>query len=170
MTAFFILILLPLLLVLWIVFTPVYLSINTDLEQYEIRQAGTLRISFHPWHSPAIRLRVFGFTINMTKKEKRTRPEPAKGRKEKWAVKRSASAWLSLQRGIFKSFRLRKLVCTVDLDDVVATAKMVPVVMLLNRGVVSFSTNFMNRNFLCLEIQGRVYKILWTTIRFFTKK
>lgn len=157
------------LFLLWIVFVPVYLRINTDLGQYEISQRGTLKLTLHPWESPVVRLRVIGFSINMQRKAKP--PLPATGKKEKRpVVRRSPAAWLRLQRGILRSLRLRRLECSVDLDDVVLTARLVPLLMLINRGAVSISTNYVDRNFLCVEVEGRINRILWTIFRFFIIK
>jgi hypothetical protein len=170
MTIIFIILVLLVFMILWVVFVPVYLRINTDVGQYEISQKGTLRFSFHPRESPALRLRVFGFGINMQKKARPPSLPASEKKKGKPAVKRSPRAWLDLQRGILRSLRLRKLECAVDLDDVVLTARLVPFLMLLNRGAVSISTNYVDRNFLRVEVEGRINRILWTICRFFIKK
>lgn len=156
-------------LILWIVFIPVYLNVNTDLNQYEVSQPGTVTIAFHPGQHPRMSIWIFGFKINTATRDKRTGPIAA-NEKKKGTIKRSPSAWLYLLRGIYNSFRLKSFVCAVDLDDVVMNAKLVPVVLLLNRGVVSLHTNFTNRNFLYLSTQVKVNKLLWTTFRFYTKK
>lgn len=170
MTIIIVILLLVILLIFWVVFVPVYLRINTDVSQYEVSQKGTLKFSFHPRESPALRLRVFGFGINMQRKAKKPSPPTSEKEKGKPAVKRSPSAWLDLQRGILRGLRLRKLECSVDLDDVVLTARLVPFLMLLNRGVVSISTNYVDRNFLRVEVEGRINRILWAICRFFIKK
>ena len=155
--------------ILWIVFIPVKVRINTDLNQYEIGQTGTLTLSFYPWEKPFMRMTVFGFRMKSAKSEKKKRPT-ATAKKKKWTLRRSPSAWLFLIRGIYKSFRLKKFDCTVDLDDVVLNAKLIPLIVLLNRGAVSINTNFTNRYFLSVEIEGRINKLLWTLIRFFIKR
>lgn len=169
MTVVLIVLAILVLFLLWIVFVPVYLRINTDLGQYEISQMGTLKLTLHPWDSPVVRLRVFGFGVNMQRKSKP--PSPAASKKEKKpVVRRSAAAWLGFQRGILRSLRLRRLECSVDLDDVVLTARLVPLLMLINRGAVSISTNYVDRNFLRVEVEGRINRILWTIFRFFIIK
>ena len=170
MTIVFIILVLLVSLILWVIFVPVYLSINTDVSHYEISQTGTLKLSFHPCQSPALRLRVFGFGINMKKKARPASARPSEKGKGKPAVRRSAAAWLYLQRGLFRSLRLRKLECAVDLDDVVLTARLVPFLMLVNRGAVSISTNYVDRNFLRVEAEGRINRMLWTIFRFYIKK
>jgi hypothetical protein len=156
-------------LILWIVFIPVYLKVNTDLNRYEVSQTGTVTIAFHPGQLPPMSVWIFGIRINMVKKENVT-PSKSRREKKKGTIKRSPSAWLYLLQGIYNSFSLKSLVCAVDLDDVVLNAKLVPVLLLLNRDVVSLRTNFTDRNFLNLNIQVKVNKLIWTTFRFYTKK
>lgn len=156
-------------LILWIVFVPLYLRINTDLKQYEVSQAGTMTISFHPWQTPFMKMRILGFRVD-TGKKKQASPQVSPKKDGEWGIKRSPSAWRYLAHGILQSFRLRRLECNVDLDDVVLNAKAVPVLMLFNRGVVTVSTNFQDRCFLFLVMEARFSKLLWTLIRFYTKK
>jgi len=169
MIVLFVFLALILSLILWIMFVPVHLRINTDMDQYEVSQAGTLKICYHPWQRPAITMRILGFRIDMTRKE-RAKLDAETKKKETRRIKRSPSAWRYLIKGVFKSLRVNRFVCTVDLDDVVRSAQLVPLIMLINRGPVSVSTNFTNRYFLFLEMEGRINKVLWTILRFFTKK
>ncbi len=155
--------------ILWIVFMPVYMRVDTGRRQYEIGQPGTLAISFHPWQRPFMTMRVFGFRITIVKKEKKDQVIRRK-KQNKWRIKRSHSAWLYLQRGIIRSMSVKKFICAVDLDDVVMNAQLSPLILFLNRGVVSVSTNFVDRNFICMEVECRLHKLLWTCFRFFTKK
>lgn len=156
-------------LLLWILFIPIYVRVNTDRGQYEISQAGTVSIFFHPWQRPFVTMRIFGFRINLLKEDHKR--QAVKERKpEKRKTKRSLAAWLYLQRGIRRSITLKEFICRVDLDDVVMTAQLAPLLVLMNRGVVSVSTNFADINLLSMEIECRPNKLVWTLIRFFTKK
>lgn len=157
-------------LILWIVLIPLRLTVNTDLGQFQISQAGTLRIAFHPWQRPPMRVWLFGFRINTVGKERKVAPHTERPKKKAAVIERSLSAWLYLFRGIYNSFRLKKFVCAIDLDDPVMNARLIPFILLLNRGVVSLNTNFTNRNFLYLKANVSISRFLWTTFRFYTKK
>lgn len=174
MVIVFILLAVTIALVLWIVLVPLQLIVNTDLGQYQISQSGTVKIAFHPLQQPVMRMWIFGFRIDTVRKEKTGKEKTvrlgADRQKKKAAIKRSLSSWLYLFQGICNSFRLKKFVCTIDLDDPVMNARLIPFILLLNRGVVSLNTNFVNRNFLYLKIDVSVSRILWTTFRFYTKK
>lgn len=168
MVILFILLTLITALILWVALTPLHVTVNTDSGQYHISQAGTLKIAFHPWQRSPVRMWIFGFRINTASRE-RTDP-PAKRQRKKAAIKRSLSSWVYLFRGIYKSIKLKKLVCTIDLDNPVMNAQLIPFILMLNRGVVSLNTNFVNRNYLYVKIRVSVSRILWTTFRFYTKK
>ncbi|HEY9489586.1 MAG TPA: hypothetical protein VIQ51_14685, partial [Chryseosolibacter sp.] len=155
-------------LILWIFFIPVCLRIDTDLDRYEVTQAGTLNISFSPHEERRVRLKIFGCNVRISGKKK-IRPRTA-AKKSRPAIKRSTATWIFLMKGIKKSFRLRKLVWTMDLDDVVLNARMVPILFFLNTDTVSLNTNFSDRFYFRLEIDARVNKMLWTFFIFYLRK
>lgn len=158
-------------IILWVVFVPVYIRVDTESEQYEIRQAGSFILSFHPGNKPAMRMRLFGFYIPIAQRATQPPQQPSKEIKNgKARIKRSARAWLYLVQGIFKSFHLKKLVCKVDFDDVVLNAQLIPLGLLLTHNNIVFNINFRKDYYLLLEIEARVNVLLWTFIRFLTKK
>lgn len=168
MVVFYILI--PVLILFsWIIFVPVWLNVDTRSGQYEMRQLGTFRLSLHPTHVPAIRLTVIGLSVPIGGKPEREPRKPVK-KKSGWRLKRSRDAWRYLVRGILRSLHVKKFILEVDVGDVVINALLVPAVMLVNRGVVFVATNFDDRNFLVTRMQVRVNRIVWTFLRFLTKK
>ena len=168
MTVLLVLLAMLLFAILWIVFIPVHVRINTDRDLYEISQAGTVKLSFHPYGAPFVRLQALGISLNVSKRGTTPPPSHAKGGATR--INRSPAAWRFLVKGIYRSLRLNRLVCAVDLDDVVLNAQLVPVLMLLEGGVVRLSTNFTNRCFLELEMEARLNRVIWVFIRFLIKK
>jgi hypothetical protein len=159
--------------ILWIVFAPVSLRINTDLHKYEIVQPGTIRLAFDPAKRRVTSVDVLGIRVRKRQKKMASPASDKESRaKERsaWRLRRSTSTWLYLMRGVYQSFRIRHFIVTLDLDDVVLNAKLIPVVLLLNRGPFHVSTNLNNRYLLNTEIQLRVYRVLWCTLVFFLKK
>lgn len=160
-------------LILWIVFVPVYIIMNTRKEFYSIHQAGTFRISLHPNQREFLKVRVLGFTIprstNQTVKKKALNEGKVihKGKRRK---RKSFAAWQFLFRGILESFECKRLNCTVDSGDVVLNAQLVPLMVAMNRGVVQMSVNFRGESDMDLIILCRTNKVIWTVIRFLTKK
>ena len=64
---------------------------------------------------------------------------------------------------------MKRLIVKVDLDDVVWSARLTPVLLFINRGPVEVSTNLNNLYFLNLEANVRVYRVLWTMLVFFIR-
>lgn len=158
------------LLALWVIFVPIYLRIDTRLNQYQISQQGTIKFSFHPYEHAAFRFRIFGVTL---KQQRLTEEEekPAKPKRgDQPPKKRSLQAWSYLFQGMYKSLRLCRLNCTMDFDDPVFNACMIPLVRMADRGGINASINFQHHYYLDLLVQIRLNKILWTFIRFSTLK
>ncbi|WP_040497098.1 hypothetical protein [Fulvivirga imtechensis] len=172
MVVIYILLILILGLLLWVVFVPVYVRIDTAIDQYELSQAGTIRMLLHPGETPWWSVRVFGFLVPYKRSEsEKTEPEksiPPKKKKSKF--KRSAAAWKYMIRGIFRNITLKRFTCTVDVNNVVLNAQLVPVLMLVNRGPVSITTNLCGQYYLHMEVKAQLNKLIWTFIRFLTKK
>jgi hypothetical protein len=163
-------------LILWIIFIPVYLRINTRLGQYELKQAGIITIAFHPYQKPALTMRVIGIRVNVENKGDGAEKVKSEGhvtprrKKSKRRIHRSPGAWLYLIRGMLNSIRLKKLTGTMDLDDVVLNAQLVPVMLLVSRGPVMMSVNFTKQYFLAMEMEARISKMIWVFIRFLIKR
>lgn len=157
----------------WIVFVPVYLRINTDINRYELSQTGTINMALHPGETPFVTMRVLGIRIpvssSKTSRKKKETVKP-KRKKARSVIKRSPQTWLYLIKGVLRSIRLKHLVCTVDFMDVVLNAELIPAMFLISRGPVQVSTNFTRQYYLNLEVRGKINSMLWTFIRFLTKK
>ena len=169
MLVIYILLLIILALLLWIIFTPVYVRVDTTMDLYEVSQAGTIRMSLHPGEDALFRMRVFGLQVPV-KASGKSKKKPGEREKKKSRFKRSASAWRYMVGGVLRSITLQRLACSVDLDNVVLNAQLVPVLMLVNRGPVSINTNLSGQYYLQLQVRARLNRLLWTFIRFLTKK
>ena len=158
-------------LLLWIAFVPLNIIVNTAQNRYHISQTGTVTLSWHPNEQSGFKIKVFGFYVNQQPKQ-RQRKASAKIQKSKRPQSRkSLDAWAFLFKGILTSFKLRRLEGTIDFDDVFLNALLYPVFFLSNGGATRISTNFHGEYMLDIFAQGRIYSMLWTTIRFyFTKK
>ena len=171
MLVIYILLFIILALLLWIIFVPVYLRVDTVTGLYKMSQAGTVSMSLHPGESIWWRVRVFGFQVPVKVGRQQEKRKSVKApAKQKSRFKRSAAAWRYMLRGVFGSITLQRLECSVDLDNVVLSAQLVPALMLVNHGPVNITTNFNGRYYLHLKLKARLNKLIWTFIRFLTKK
>lgn len=174
MIVLLILLLLLLALILWIIFVPVYLRVDTALNEYVVTQRGTVLFSLHPGEPKFVRIRICGLPVPLSsgkkpqqKKQKELKP-PEK--KKKRTPRKPPEAWWFLVKGIFRSLKISKLHVTVDFDDVVLEAQLIPLMMAINRGVVQVNTNRSGHHRLNLHIEGRINRLLWALFRFWIKK
>jgi len=154
-------------LILWIIFVPFYLKIDTDHDLYTVSQFGTFLLIFTPVQEPHFSVKVFG--ISVSEQGKSVKKEPGK-KKRKPFIKRSIQSWIYLIRGLLKSFRIKKLVGTIDLDDMVLHSQIYAIYPIINQGAVQLTTNLNNIYSLDMIIEGRLNKMLYTFITFLTKK
>ncbi len=157
-----------LLILAWIVLVPLILKIDTTKGQYEVGQLVTFRFSLHPYDDALFKLRLFGFRVDL--KQKPAKKESQHKKRGKTKPEKSFHAWRSLIKEIPTGFRLRYLYGSIDFDDVVLNAKMVPVMIILNRGPVHVNTNFTGQSFLQLRLDIKIYMLLWILFKFLTKK
>ena len=154
-------------LVLWIIFVPIYLQIDTRRGLYELKQTGTVQVSYSPGEKPSFKMKVLGFMIPSSAKPKAKKP---KKKKNKPFFKRSFQTWIFLIKGIIKSFRIKKLIGTADLDNLVLHAQFFAISPTINHGPVMLTSNLNNQYFLNLLIEGKLHKMLYTFVLFLIKK
>lgn len=151
-------------LMIWTIFMPVYLNIDTRKNLYMLSQVGTFHLSFYPGEKPLFKVKVFGILIPQSKTSKKS------NEKRKPFLKRSIHAWIFLIKGMFKSFKIKRLVGTVDLDDVVLHSQFYAMAPFINQGNIQVTSNLDNNYYLNLIIEGRLNKMLYTFMLFLTKK
>jgi hypothetical protein len=152
--------------VLWIIFLPVNIRLDTRQGLYKITQPATVSVSFHPSESPVIRIRVLGWPIEIRPKEGTIEADERQRKQRRSSRMKSFNAWRHLFSGIVRSFSCRRFICRVDFDDVVLNAQLLPIAYFSSRGPVVLDINFRKEYHLDVWIQVRVYRVLWSFIRF----
>jgi hypothetical protein len=155
-----------LILIMWILFIPVVVVLDTDTARLDIQQRGTF--SWHLTFSGRPAVRIFG--INIRLKEAPRKNSSRRTSRKGSSITKSFNSWLFLIRRILQAFRIRKFVAQVDTGDVTLNAQLVPVAILINNDRLSFTTNFIGRNYLRAEVEVRLNRVLWSFILFLTKK
>jgi hypothetical protein len=117
-------------LLLWILFAPVHVYVNTWEELAYIELYGLMRFIF-VWkdYKPLFRMRIFFLEFNLPSGKKKPK-KPRKPKKRKRSF--SASAMLEAGRALLKTFRLEKLRLRMDTGDVADNARLVPLFCLIN--------------------------------------
>jgi hypothetical protein len=115
-------------LMIWTIFTPVYLNIDTRKNLYKLSQTGTFHLSFCPGERPLLKMKVFGILIPQSRTSKKTKD------KRRPFIKKTIQAWIFLIKGLVKSLKLKRLAGTVDLDDFVLHSQFCAIAPLFKQG------------------------------------
>ena len=152
---------------LWILFGPVSLFLNTENNRYYLVLPGIFKVMVVP--SPDIfRLRVWilfiPFRLNpfQQKKEKRKKKtkEPDK-RKKTFRFRGGPQIIIDA----FRSMRIRKLQMDIDTDDFILNAWLVPVFSMVNSGNIQMKVNFQGHSSLLFDVRTRLGTLLWIVIK-----
>jgi hypothetical protein len=158
------------LLVLWVVFIPIEIKVDTDCQLYEIGQRGTLKVSIHPGQPQLVSMTILGFPMNIPVKATPATGARQSSKKRGRSIRKSPGSWMYLFKGIMKSFRCKRFACNVDLDDVVLGAQIFPLTTFVSGGCFHLNINFQKHYYLNTWILIYPNRILWTLIRFFLTK
>ena len=154
----------------WMAFAPLNIIVDTVQNRYHVGQAGTVTLSWHPNERPYFKIHVFGLNVNPHPKQRSAKSSAKPTKKGRAQTRKSLNAWIYLFNGILKSFNVRRFEGTVDFDDVVLNAQLYPLFYFANGGATRISINFRGEYYLNIFIQGRIYRMLWTALRFYLTK
>jgi len=169
---------LVLLLILFFLFTPLIISINTEEKLYEVRLKGVLRLHFR-FEGDLFQVKgtlfFIPFTISTFNAKQKKDKESKRGLKNlyaKLAELKSAPTLLRYAFKVLKTFNIRYLRLNFDTDDFVRNAQLVPYVAYLNSRVenMNLSINFTGESFAVMMIQNRIYKLLIIAAKYLINK
>ncbi len=156
-----ILLILFILTIIYLLWVPIVLCIDTTTNQYYIQLKGLAKakIESHQDELLQVKLRVLFFTfqfyplreIGRTKKKK-----PSKRRRKKPSKRKDFRTVLRL----LTSFKVKKFFVNIDTGDCIVNAKLYPVAALVNYRIGNFRINFQGRNQLVLYLQNRPIDII----------
>ena len=154
-----------LLLIIYLLWVPITLHIDTSANRYFVQLKGimTANIEGDPGKVIRIRLQILFLNFNFYPLMKRFG-----FKKKKTAKKKKHGKRILVQKiiRVARTFKVKKLVLDIDTGDCIQNAKLFPVFALLNRTKGDFTINFKNRNRLALVVQNRPIHILKSFINF----
>jgi len=165
MTPWIVIISLLIILLIYLLWMPVIVKIDTDTGEYFIQFKGLAKASILGDEQELIKIKLNVLFMNfdlfpLRKKfsRKKQLKEPEK-KKKKWTVVKGQKAFR-----ILRSFKVKKLVLEMDTGDFVLNAKLYSVLFFMNRFNGSYAINFENRNRLALHLENRPIRIIKSII------
>lgn len=161
-----------LLFLCWLLFTPIFLYINTGEKEYSAGLKGILYFKFLPDDDQifCVRITVVFYSINfypLKKKEEKPKAD-SKVKKTKKKKKRLGykAIWLFLKisRKTLKSFKLKKLYLNIDTDDVITNAYLIPVFANLHRNNTKLYVNYSGDFNMIINVENNIFRMLVVSI------
>ena len=160
--------------ILWLIFSPFYIKVNTEYNQYQLTMPAVFKLYYQQNESPGIKIKFLFFTFSPEfKKNKKQndndRPIRTKNAKKKQKRALSPRIVAELVKKIFKSFKINRLQATIDTGDYTLNSHLIPIVLLA--GIDDkININYYNINHADLEIRGNLYKFLYLGMWFIIKR
>ena len=154
-------------LLLWLLFVPVTLFLDTDTSRYYLVLPGVFKAVVVP-STTLFYIRIWIFFIPVRfhpfqGKAEKTREKPRNSGR-KWKLKQFRGGKQIISEAA-RSLRIRKLSLDLDTDDFILNAWLIPVFSAVNSGDIQMRVNFEGTSSLLLNVQARIGAILWIVIR-----
>ena len=154
------------LLLIYLLWMPVVLCVNTVTHQYYIEFKGFAKASIESHKEEVLKIKLKLFIFNFyfyplrknRKANKKNKPEKPKNKKPKSRI--------SLQTAlrVLNSFKVKRFFLNIDTGDCIYNANLYPLFALLNYRVGGFNINFDNKNQMVIYLKNRPLYIIKSII------
>lgn len=167
------------LLMAFLLLTPLYLLISTPDSRYEAGLRGIIKIwiDTNTDGLPEMQVKVFFIQKKIhlrLAKEKSEKPSVSKRikkifRRRVVVSRKKIKTYLKLFLKIFRSFKLKKLKLNIDTGDVIHNAHLIPVFTMIYKNNIQLSVNYEDKNEFILHFENNLGTILLHIVRAFIK-
>lgn len=168
-----------LLILFWLLFSPLYLYISTTESRYEAGLKGVIRINLGLDSDGLPELKVviffipfrFSFFKSTEKQKTKKKKKEKKKKKKKMGDVNLKTLWLFLKIGwkVYHSFKIKKLTLTIDTGNVIRNAYLIPVFSFYYNNRINLSVNYHQKNELIFHTESRLFTIIYNIITIFIK-
>ena len=152
---------------LWILFGPVILFVNTEDKRYSLVLPGIFRASAVPSDDLFfIRGSVFFIPYRFSpfkRKKRKGQERREKPLREKRGFKPLEG--INMGRNFLHAFRIRKLHLDIDTDDFTLNAQLIPVFSAVNSENIRLQANFEGKASILLDLRTRLGALMWAFIK-----
>ncbi len=154
---------------IYLLFAPLVLYINTDEQAYFVQMKGLAKASVEGDKKEFLRIRLdtlfshfYFYPLRRKKAKKRLQDKTQIQRKKKGSKmdREKFTRYAKIGRGLLRSFELKRLEVALDTGDCIQNARLYPAFAFLNFYVGDFSINFQDRNRVVLYMQNRAVNII----------
>ena len=157
------------LFILYLLFVPLVLFIDTDQRVGYLQVKGLAKASVESHKSELIRIRLdalfthfYFYPLQKIFKPKSKKKEIAAKAKKKKTIK-EPSDWIrygKIGKRILQSFKVKKFRVVIDTGDCIQNARLFPVAAFLDRYLFDCQVNYQNHNYLGVHLVNRPINIL----------
>jgi hypothetical protein len=156
-----------LLFILWTIFAPMILSVNTDTGDYSLRIPGIFRIRLIIDEDLIyIRARMLLIPFRINPFSVVPSPGMIKREEKKWTGTVNLKYRLQALMELLSSFRLKYLYLDVDTDNILLNAYLYPALLFLRSDRIQCVTNYLERTRVILDMRNRLASLLWIGIKY----
>ncbi|NRB51843.1 MAG: hypothetical protein HRU41_29495 [Saprospiraceae bacterium] len=148
--------------ILWILFTPIVLQIDTLRGLYWVHWRGIASLQFNIQDDePILSLRVWFWKKDFRPLDSLSKPrkQSAEKRTKKRKPRRKIN-WRRLGLRLIRSFIVRQFDLKIDTDDYILNSYLYPVFHLLNSKHLQLGINYQGESSLQLHIENRLIRLL----------
>lgn len=153
--------------VVYVLFAPIILYVDTDKSQYFIQLKGIVKASLEPMKDEVFRVKITVLFFNFYVYPLKYKFQKNINKKVKRTVKKRSIEFRKILR-VLNSFKIKKMLLNIDTGDWTLNAKLYPLFYFSNYTKGNFRVNFQGRNQLVLHIQNRPIDIIKSYINFKT--
>jgi len=156
-----------LILIIWILFTPIIICIDTLKNEYYIDAKGMCKVSLNTTKIPMvidIRMPLKKFSFSPLEKKKKDQKKTQNKHKARTRSK-SIKGIVKFIAAFIKSFELIKLRFNIDTQDYALNAQLVPIFQFLSGKNRFFSTNFNGNTTFQLTLRNQLIRMVKPVIQ-----
>ncbi len=159
------------LFLLWILFAPLIIRVDSDNQRYSLSLPGIFKAIVVPddtlFH---IRLWVLFIPFRMDPLGKTMRRVEGPGRRDQKKGRRNISKLMRARiialKEVTRSFKLKKLSLNLDTDDFILNSHLVPVFTTINYRDVNLTINYEGEISLFMVLTNRIASLLWIGMKY----
>lgn len=153
------------LFVLYLLWIPIRISIDTNQNLYQFQLKGLVKVMFVPDAIEVLKVNIKMFFMNFQFYPIRSK---GKQKKEKRKPVTKRKTWIKPKTGfgILRSFKIKEFKLELDSGDFITNAKLFSIYAIVNADYRNIQINFQNRNSLFLILENRPIYILKSIVKF----